>query len=275
MTTKPDLYALVLRLRPVCGQTAPNPQGHGAQALFLDLVRQIDPSLAAQLHADAPAKPFTVALLPPQPAYRREGLVELRASFTRSDLFPVVTRALLQQTGAATLRIGTVAMELADVLGTPDSHPWAGFSSFHELIERAQPAPLLALEFVTPTAIGQGTRADGKTRLALLPTTDAVFKSIAQRWNELAPADLHVDINTVLAAASDTLISRYRLESCTISLGKGPQKGFVGMCAYEPPPAPEQACLLALLADAAFFLGVGVKTARGMGLCRRLVGERG
>ncbi len=28
--------------------------------------------------------------------------------------------------------------------------------------------------------------------------------------------------------------------------------------------------LLTLLADAVFFLGVGMKTARGMGLCRRI-----
>ncbi|MGB9634607.1 MAG: CRISPR system precrRNA processing endoribonuclease RAMP protein Cas6, partial [Chloroflexaceae bacterium] len=55
-----------------------------------------------------------------------------------------------------------------------------------------------------------------------------------------------------------------------INLGKGPQKGFVGTVAYELPVNPEQARVLALLADAALFLGVGIKTARGMGLCRRL-----
>lgn len=272
MSTHPDLYALVLRLRPVRGQPAPNPQGHGAQALFLDLVRQASPALAEQLHNDAPAKPYTVALLPPDPALRREGVVELRAAFTRSDLFPVVTRALLGQATGSRLRLGAVALELADVCGTPGSHPWAGFGSFADLAERAQPAPLLSLEFAAATAIGQGTRTDGKQRLALLPTPEAIFKSLAGRWNELAPDDLRLDLDTVLAAASDTLISRYNLQSATISLGKGPQKGFLGTCAYEPPPDPAQSRALALLADAAFYLGVGMKTARGMGLCRRVGG---
>src|SRR5579859_3205623 len=170
MVIHPDLYALVLRLRPARGQGTPTPQGHGAQALFLDLVRQADPALATQLHANASTKPFTVALLPQDPVWRREGILEVRAGFTRSDLFPVITRALLTMPGASTLRLGTVALELADVFGTPASHPWAGFSSFAELADHASPSSLLTLEFASPTAIGQGTREDGKTRLALLPT---------------------------------------------------------------------------------------------------------
>ena len=270
---QPDLYALVLRLRPARGQPAPTPQGHGAQALFLDLVRQIDPDLAAQLHADAPAKPFSVAVLPPDQAQRHAGLVELRAAFTRGDLFPPITQALLRQPGAA-LRLGTTALELADVFGTPGSHPWASYSSFADLAEHARPAPLIALHFATPTAIGQGNRDDGKTRLGLLPTPESLFKSLGKRWNELAPSDLRVDLEVVQAAAEEAMVSRYQLESCTISLGKGPQKGFVGTCAYEPPADPAQSRLLALLADAAFYLGVGMKTARGMGLCRRITGRQ-
>jgi CRISPR-associated endoribonuclease Cas6 len=269
----PDLYALVLRLRPARGQPPPSPQGHGAQALFLDLVRQVDPDLAARLHADAQAKPFTVAILPPDQEARRIGALDLRATCMTADLFPPLTQALLRQMGAATLRLGATALALQDVLGTPGSHPWAGYSSFAEVAAQAQTAPLLTLHFATATAIGQGTRADGKQRLALFPTPEAIFKSLAQRWNELCPADLRVDLDAVMAAASDTLVSHHQVESCTISLGKGPQKGFVGRCTYEPPPDPAQSRLLALLADAAFYLGVGMKTARGMGACRR-AGER-
>jgi CRISPR-associated endoribonuclease Cas6 len=270
----PDLYALVLRLRPARGQPPPNPQGHGAQALFLDLVRQVDPHTAERLHADAQAKPFTVAILPPDTETRRSGVVELRATCMTADLFPPLTQALLRQMGSATLRIGTTALALQDVLGTPGSHPWAGYSSFADVAAQAQPAPVLPLQFATATAIGQGTRADGKQRLALFPTPEAIFKSLALRWNELCPADLRVDLPEVAAAASDTLVSNYRVESVTISLGKGPQKGFVGRCGYEPPPDPAQSRLLALLADAALYLGVGMKTARGMGACRRVSGDK-
>src|SRR5690348_13344802 len=101
----PDLYALVIRLRPERGGAPPGhaawaPLGHAAQALFLDLLRQVDPQLAAALHAEAHSKPFTVAVLPRRGSGARgqaSGDVELRVAFTRADMFPAVTRALLQQ----------------------------------------------------------------------------------------------------------------------------------------------------------------------------------
>ncbi len=269
MSSVPDLYAFVVRLHPAGDGPAPRPQGQGAQALFLDLVRQVAPDLSAALHADAPSKPYTVAVLPP----RRRDLVELRVSLLSADLFQPFVQALLRQMpGEAPLRLGQAALRLGDVIGTPapQGHPWAGYGSFAELHARAAPARAVALEFATATAVGQGSRPDGRPRLAILPDPALIFPSLAKRWNELAPPELRLDLDAVKAAAADTLVSRYRAESVEISLGKGPQKGFVGVATYELPSDPAQARMLGLLADAALFLGVGVKTARGMGLCRRL-----
>jgi CRISPR-associated endoribonuclease Cas6 len=275
MTDFPDLYALVIRLRPERGSPPPDPRGHGAQALFLDLLRHVAPDLAAQLHANALSKPYTVAVLPAR-GHARSGddPVELRVAFTRADLFPPVSRALLKQLPGASLRLGHAMLALADVLGTPSSHPWAGYGSFADLWTAARPTASIILEFATATAVGQGTRVDGRQRLGMLPTPELVFPSIARRWNELAPPDLRLDPATVEAAAQDTLVSRYTLETTQINLGKGPQKGFFGICTYELPPDPAQARVLSLLADAVFYLGVGMKTARGMGLCRRIPEQR-
>jgi CRISPR-associated endoribonuclease Cas6 len=280
MTDFPDLYALVVRLQPERGGPPPDPQGHGAQALFLDLVRAVDPRLAEQLHAAAASKPYTVAVLPDQgwgigrrgsgDRNRGLGMVELRVTFTRADLFPIVTRALLQRLPGDTLRLGRANLLLADVLGMPGSHPWAGFGMFADLAAHARPEATLTLEFATPTAFSQGTRADKRQRLALLPSPEIVFPSIARRWNELAPSELFIDMELVDAAARDTLVSRYELETMQINLGKGPQKGFCGLCTYELPPDAEQARVVTMLAEAVFYLGVGIKTARGMGLCRRM-----
>lgn len=270
MSDFPDLYALVIRLRPERGGPPPDPRGHGAQALFLDLLRQVAPELAEQLHADAVSKPYTVAVLPGRGPARGGGdLVDLRVAFTSADLFPPVSRALLQQLPGTRLRLGRAALALADVLGTPGSHPWAGYGAFAKLRAAALPAAAVTLEFATATAFGQGSRADGRQRLGLLPLPETVFPSIARRWNELAPADLALDLDAVRAAAADTLVSRYELTTTQINLGKGPQKGFLGLCSYELPADPQQSLILSLLADAVFYLGLGMKTARGMGLCRR------
>lgn len=271
MTELPDLFAFVIQLHPA-DRSILRAQGHGAQALFLNLVRQVDPATAELLHADTPSKPYTIALLPQQ---RDRQMIELRVSLLRAELFQTFVQALLRQSpGAATLRLGQTSLRLGDVIGTPPptGHPWAGYSSFAELSSRALPAATISLEFASATAIGQGARPDGRQRLAILPDPNLIFPSLARRWNELAPSPYSLDFEAIRTAASDTLITRYQSESVEISLGKGPQKGFIGSVTYESPAQPEQSRLLSLLAHAALFLGVGMKTARGMGLCRRVGG---
>ena len=270
----PDLYALVIRLRQERDDPPPDPAGHQVQALFLELVRQVDPQLSNALHADVPSKPYTAAALPGprgQPGgHAGDRSVDLRVTLLRADLFAPFTRALLQQTAFPALRLGRAALALTDVCGTPGSHTWAGYGSYADLVRGGEVLSDVTLEFATPTVFGQGTLSDGRKRLGLLPMPETVFGSIARRWNELAPPDLRVDEQQVQAACADTLLSRYELATRMISLGKGPQKGFVGHCTYEFPADRDQQRLLTLLAGAAFYLGVGMKTARGMGLCRRL-----
>ncbi|MCU0493891.1 MAG: CRISPR system precrRNA processing endoribonuclease RAMP protein Cas6 [Chloroflexaceae bacterium] len=306
----PDLYALVIQLVPERGESVPDAPGHQVQALFFELVRQVEPELANALHADAQVKPFTVAALPSaekpgrgsrttqsvgdvgavgvvkdrvsphnphnptaalrSPVSRLQSSLELRATLAHADLFGPFSRALLQQTARPAMRLGHTALRLGDVYGTPGSHPWAGYSSFAQLFQTTRPTPTLTLEFASATAFGQGSRANGKPRLGLLPTPELVFGSLARRWNELAPPGLELNSGAVETAAADTLVSRFEARSTTINLGKGPQKGFVGTCSYELPSDPVLAHLISLLADAAFYLGLGMKTGRGMGLCRRV-----
>lgn len=265
----PDLYALVMRLRPAQGGAPPTP-GNRIQALFLDLVREVEPDLSAQLHADAVGKPYTIAMLPAD-GHRRTTL-DLRVTLLHADLFAPFSRALLQQTSQhATMRLGQTTLLLTDVLGTPGSHPWAGYDCAADLADVVQPQRDVTLCFVTPTAFTQGSTGKGnRKRIGVLPLPETVFGSLARRWNEVVPEPLRVDLAQVKAASSETLVSRYRLETETTDVAPGVQLGFVGQCSYQFPDQPDQARLLTLLADAAFYLGVGAKTTRGMGLCRRV-----
>lgn len=277
----PDLYALIIRLMPEAGGSAPEAPGHQLQALFFELVRQVHPELANALHADAASKHFTVAALPPsashQPAAGRtterptgtgqRATLALRVTLLHADLFAPFTRALLEQTARPALRLGGTPLRITEVCGTPESDPWAGFGAWATLHASAHPTERLTLRFVTPTAFSQGEAA-GRKRVGVLPDPEAVFGSLLRRWNALAPMQL--DEAAVRQAAAHAVIADYEARTTTFTLGKAPQVGFVGRCRYELRGNPDERKQLALLADAAFYLGVGMKTARGMGMCRRI-----
>lgn len=272
MTVSPSaattmLHALVLQLTPPPGTPPPQTiRGDGVQALVLDLFRRADPALAEQLHIAHTTRPFTVAVLPsagPQ-ILLRVGLVGA------ADLLGGLAQALFALGTNHTLRLGTTPLALQAALGTPESHPWAGYTALADLVAAVRPSYAVTLEFATATAIAQRGRSDGKDRLALLPVPTIIFKSLARRWNELIGPEPLLDPAQIEQWADDVLVSDYQLRSTQIDLGKGPQKGFVGRCTYELPSAGQAARALTLLADAAFYLGVGGKTARGMGLCRRV-----
>ena len=116
----------------------------------LVMIRQVDPELAHDLHASAPGKPFTVALLPRS---ERSRILEIRVTLLSSPLWQPLVQALLQQITRPALRLGSTALTVRDVPGTPGSHPWAGYASYAALAAAVVPADRLTLEFVTPTAI--------------------------------------------------------------------------------------------------------------------------
>ncbi|GAB4212835.1 MAG: hypothetical protein OHK0022_49190 [Roseiflexaceae bacterium] len=277
-TTSPDLFALVLRLSAATAGELPARFGHQVQALFLDLVAQVDPALAERLHAAAPAKPYTVATLAPvappdggRARLRAGAPIVLRVTLLDAALFQPLTRALLAQGSRPALRLGSLALTLAEACCTPGSHPWAGFGSFDELRAQAHPAGGIDWHFAAPAAFSNGEDA-GLRRVGLFPDPSAVFGSLLRRWNALAPMPL--DPALVERAAAQAVVSGYDLRSTVFHLGQATQVGFVGRCRYELRGEPVGRAALALLAGAAFYLGVGMKTARGMGLCRANLTQR-
>ncbi len=273
MTYEPNLYALVLRLVSEKGHYIPDAYGQQLHGMFMELVHQIDPELSNELHRPASSKHFTLAEVPRNG--RRDDFrgIEIRITLLRSELFQTFAQALMAQSLRPAMRIGPTSMVLQDVFGTPGTHPWAGYSRFEDLVEQVQVDKMVTLEFKTATFMKQGDMAgSNKQRLQTLPTPEAVFGSLARRWNDLAPPDLLLpdSKDEVWEMCRNILVKRYSLETTVQQLRKNPQVGFVGKCTYELPNNPAQQRMLILLADAAFYLGLGAKTSQGMGMCRRV-----
>jgi len=279
MNSDDRLYSIVLKLVPTREATVRATMGHQVHAAFLRTVEESDPALAEVLHLpNLPARPFTVS--PLQGVGRaQDGQVRLspeRDYFLRFTVLypPIFERFMsrfLRGEGRPVIRLGKALLLIKEILTTPGSHPWAGYSSWAQLAVEARPEQEITLEFASPTAFGFGQKDWGK-QVVVLPEPRLVFGSLARSWNELSPPGLQVDRNALKAYTEEhVVVKRLRgLETQMLCFRRSPQVGFVGQVTYGLMADNEPACCqFNGLADFAFFAGVGIKTTMGMGQVRR------
>jgi CRISPR-associated endoribonuclease Cas6 len=285
-TNGSSLYSLVLTLTPIREATVSATAGHQAHAAFLKTVQEADAALAEALHTpNTPNRPFTVSPLMGggQP---RDGRVWLSPEqdywlrFTVLDphIFECFMARFLRGDGRPLLRLGQAEMLIKEILVTPGSHPWAGYTSWAQLATEARPASAaeITLEFVSPTAFGFGQKVWGK-KVVVLPDPALVFGSLIRAWNSAAPAPMQVDKEALVAyLEEDAVIKRIEwLVTRMLHFSRSPQVGFVGQVTYGLMAADEtMRGQLNALADFAFYAGVGMKTTMGMGQTRRLDATR-
>jgi len=275
------LYSIVLKLTPTCEATVRATMGHQAHAAFLRTLQEADPELATALHASNEAiRPFTVSPLRGIPRARHKGQVRLspgrdywlRFTVLRPHIFERFMARFLSGEGRPTIRLGGAEVLIKEILTTPGSHPWAGYTSWAQLAE-ARPEPEITLAFTTPTAFGFGQKAWGK-KVMVLPRPETVFGNLVRSWNHLAPPSLQLDRDGLMSYVEEhVVVKRLRgLKTQMLRFRHSPQVGFVGQVTYglmaEDEAAHRQ---LNALADFAFYAGVGMKTAMGMGQTRRVV----
>jgi CRISPR-associated endoribonuclease Cas6 len=275
------LYSIVLKLVPTRETTVRATMGHQAHAAFLRTVEESDPALADVLHLpNLPARPFTVSpllgvggahdgqirLSPEQDYY-------LRFTVLYPPIFERFMARFLRGEGRPVIRLGRALLLIKEILNTPGSHPWAGYSSWAQIASEAEPETEVTLEFTSPTAFGFGQKKWGK-KVVVLPEPALLFGSLAKSWNELAPLPLQVDRQALRAYAEEHAVIKRMGDVRTqmLRFRRAPQVGFVGKVTYGLMADNEAArCQLNALADYAFYRGVGMKTAMGMGQTRRVV----
>jgi len=275
------LYSIVLKLTPTREVTIGATMGHQAHAAFLHTLQEADPELATALHASNEAiRPFTVSPLRGIPRARHKGQVRLspgrdywlRFTVLYPPIFERFMSRFLGGEGRPTIRLGQAELLIKEILTTPGSHPWAGYTSWAQLAAEARPEPEITLAFTTPTAFGFGQKAWGK-KVMVLPEPETVFDNLVRSWNHLALPSLQMDRDTLIIYVEEhVVVKRLRgLKTQMLRFRHSPQVGFVGQVTYGLMAEDEAAhCQLNTLADFAFYTGVGMKTAMGMGQCRRV-----
>lgn len=296
----PAFYSSVLTLVAQNRAALMPTHGQHAHAAFMGLLREVSPEFAAALHGFNGRKPFTVSPLMGDGALNlREGDARyLRVTLIGRDLFDLFTQRFVNSGLPMQLRVGEAVFAVAGVRATNGSHAWAGCESAAELVSRSlngPPAREVALEFITPTAF----QADG--RALVMPIPQAVFGNLLSQWQtmgcgetldmfawaQMAAGRGHISAleedGTVM---SDEKIWRKVFAECVhvkkmrdlntraLQIKGAPFLGFTGQVGFEiigeSPVLEDVARMVNILADAAFYFGVGRKTTMGMGQCRRL-----
>jgi CRISPR-associated endoribonuclease Cas6 len=261
------LTAVVLGLQPVAEARLPASHGALAYAAALDLFLRLDPQFSRALHDDAPQKPFTVS--PLFGPFGREGGELLLSSdaiyFWRlTGLTPAVADRLLKVSPAlGGLRIGEGVFAIATLATTSEEHPEAGQERYETLLARWDAGPstkVFTLQFLTPTTFRVGRFEQP------FPLPRWVFGSLLRTWNAFAPVALEVTPEEIEAKI---LLSNWKGETRRVELGSLRTVGFLGTFTYRIlDPSPELGRVVGLLAEFAFYAGVGWQTTRGLGQVR-------
>lgn len=268
------LYAVVLELLPKTPATVPAALGHQVHAAFLKMIREVDTALATELHAPGQRqRPFTVSpllggkrlpegnlqLFPERPC-------SLRFTFLSTDIYRRLTEHLFRTQNVPTLRLGPAELLITEMIGTPGSSPWAGYTTWEELLEKTQTEEVITLEFASPTAFRQGD-------LDLpLPLPDLVFRSYLAKWRAFSPVPLNEALSENEFFARHIGVKEHRIRSVPFHDGRVTVPGFVGRVTFLAKGLPEKLVRqVNVLADFAFYAGTGRKTTHGMGMTRRVL----
>ncbi len=292
MTDTASLLSIVPTLRPLAAAGELNPLGRASHALLLDAVRWADPPLAEELHAGDGPRPFTASGLIGYS--RKSGLDPTRTYTLRfTALTAPVACALVAAAREGPLRPGApvnldgTALRVesiagaASVIADPQSaisnpqshpHPWAAATTYEALsapwlLGRETPDRRVTLHFASPTTFKSGGRH------VPLPLPGLVFGSLLERWNAFAPVAFPAEARRY--AEECLALGGYTLRTRAVPVKEGGLRvGMVGQARYTAISYDRYwMSLIHLLADFAFFAGVGAGTTTGLGQCRKLRAE--
>lgn len=278
-----DLLSVVLTLKPLAAQPAGAPAdlpapfwwGRAAQSMFLSVIAETVPALAARLHDEQGPHPYTVSTLTGRFRGNQldlESTYALRITAIEQDLAERLEK--LTAPGGplgpgAGVELDRRPFRVECAARSPSEHPWAGSSSYAELaaaqMARSEAPPRrVALRWASPAAF----RSQGRD--VPLPVPEMVFGSLLERWNAFSPVAFPPE--TRRYAAECLGVTRYELKTRSVPVKEGALRvGAVGHVSFAT-FSFDRYWMSVLHALAAFSLysGVGVLTAQGMGQCRVL-----
>jgi CRISPR-associated endoribonuclease Cas6 len=248
--------------------------GNKSQALFLNIIQQIDPALNKRLHDEYGYRPFTTSLLTNSPNFKEYSERSFRphlgqtyylriTMFDEGQIWDAISTIYIN--GNIILRLGNLEFIIKRLFSTPVSTPvnhWADFSSWEKLVDSSA-TEHITIRFVSPTAFHMGKR-----HFNFYPHPIWVWDSLIRVWNNYAPLDLRVDKISLRKFITENV----KLVDCKLStvpllypVYTETQKGFTGTCTYRLLRLEDLSAQVTYLSKFAYYAGIGYKTTMGMG----------
>lgn len=271
------LYAIVLRIAAMHPGAIPAEHGVPARGAMLKLIEKGDATLSRQWHDANTAKPFTVSLLDGGKRGHDGALhfgegdtAEWRFTLLRAEAFDAVLNRYIMNNRQPHVRIGAVNFAITDAFA--NSHPQSGTITPSALEARWQREALpeaIRLRFASPTVFNFGKKTDGY-QYQTVPEPRPLFSTLKKKWDRIAGIhtpdafDEWVEANVTIAH-HDTQMRRVKINR------QRPVQAFTGNVIYALTGTDHTHwAFVNLLADLAFWTGVGNQTTAGLGQVRRL-----
>ena len=280
-------YAIVIHAIPRTDLPIAHAQGKILHGVFYELLQKASAVKGDEVHSVEGLKPFSTALLLSERQRRAEYIragEELKVRFTFLDdaIYPLLARYFLS-TPDLGFELVRTELTVSRILSTPQSgEEWAGCTSFAELYANASDSEKqFSFHFATPAFFKRGGGPAYPDLIVPLPLPDLVFGSLLCNWNQFSPSSF-VEANLLKEMCSHHLeMTHHRITSQLARLvfqrGDGQYRtttfpGFVGSCSFRLVELHDRSIIktLNMLADFAFYAGVGAKTTMGFGVSRRL-----
>jgi len=268
------LISCIISLQVAAEALVPPALGQVLHAFFLDSVRALDAELSAELHAPAAVKPFTVS-----PLWGRAEFTDNRWRLYPGEEYTFRVTAVSPRLGAwlrdiwlnalpEEITLAGARLKLTGATADARRHPWAGAADYLEIynkwISRDEVPGRFTLAFRSPTAFrNRGINYP-------LPDPQKIFVQLLQKWNRYSPINLGDNFTEFIE--NNVYPASFKLETKIIHFDRYKQVGFTGLCTFGMRGREGEipARVVHMLAEYAFYAGVGYKTTMGMGQVRVL-----
>lgn len=272
------LHALVIKLIAQQSGVLPGSVGELAHAAFYAAVQAVDPVLSAQMHDAQGRSAFSLSPLygywrtpsdrqihvsQGQEAWLRLGVLDDR-------LFAVFMQHLLTNSRPS-IRLGDVHFAISEVLGSPGSHPWVGYTTLQALAALDATPEAWVLQFESPTAIRWGDADNRARRMEVFPQPRMAIAGLRSRWDKLTGDSWGKAFEEWVER--NVLVSRiWRWETQHFPYQNQRYVGGLGRLEYRLLDKSNSANVAHMnrLLHLAFYTGIGYNTTHGFGQVRLL-----